>query len=260
MNQQNTIRTERRFEITSFALHIIAMACMLCDHLWGTFLIQYEWLSYIGRLAFPIFAFLLVDGFHYTGSRRKYAIRMLGFALLTEIPFNLMTVRRVFNPIHQNVLWSYLLSILLMCIYEKISQRKHLAARILLYIIVTAGFYVLGFITFVDYYGYGILMSALFYFTRRKETDTPAVSIFKALIQFAAMYYINDEMIKGLVISFDLFGLEIEMHKQTLALLALPLLWLYRGKQGPYNTAIRYTYYLFYPVHMLVLGLLITLL
>lgn len=52
----------QKFGITSFVLHVLAMALMLCDHLWGTFLGKYEWLGYLGRIAFPLFGCI-------TGSR-----------------------------------------------------------------------------------------------------------------------------------------------------------------------------------------------
>ena len=53
----------RRFEITSFALHILAMLFMLCDHLWATLLTSQDWLTWVGRIAFPLFAFMLAEGF-----------------------------------------------------------------------------------------------------------------------------------------------------------------------------------------------------
>lgn len=67
--------------------------------------------GYLGRIAFPLFAFLLVEGFVHTGNRKKYAVRMLVFALISEVPFNLMMEHRLFGPFHQNVLWTFLIGI-----------------------------------------------------------------------------------------------------------------------------------------------------
>lgn len=50
-------------ETTSMSLHIIAMTCMLCDHLWGTIVPGNDWLTCVGRILFPIFAFLIVEGY-----------------------------------------------------------------------------------------------------------------------------------------------------------------------------------------------------
>lgn len=254
MNSLN-MQEQARFGISSFTLHILAMVFMLFDHLWGTSLIRYDWLTYVGRIAFPIFAFLLVEGFHYTGNLKKYVGRLFVFALLSEIPFNLMMGGALINPLHQNVLWTFLLAIGAMALFRKL-KKLHVVPRILLYIVLTMVFYLLGFITFVDYYGYGILFVLLFYFTRIQEGDSALKRGVFMGMQLLLMYYINSELISGLMIPINIFGLSFEMHTQNFSLLALPLLWLYNGRQGPHNKWIQYANYAFYPVHMLLLAIL----
>ena len=102
---------EKRFEITSASLHIMAMAFMLCDHLWGTIVPGNDWLTCIGRISFPIFAFMIVEGYFHTSNLKKYAGRLFVLALISEIPFNLALGSRIFYPIHQYVLWSFLISL-----------------------------------------------------------------------------------------------------------------------------------------------------
>lgn len=242
-----------RFGLSSFVLHIAAMLFMLCDHLWATFFFDASPMAYIGRLAFPLFAFMLAEGFHHTSDVKKYLKRMLIFAVISEIPFNLMIGGSFFYPLHQNVLITFLLSILAMMMLQKMRERP-LLHRCIFYPLIVLSAVLLGFLTFCDYYGYGVLTVLLFYFTRT-DRDTPLPKrLLMMLIQLIVMVIINCELLGGLILPFELFGHSIEITTQSAALLTLPIIWLYNGAQGPYNKAIRYLYYGFYPAHLLVIG------
>ena len=237
-----------RIETTSFALHIMAMLFMLCDHLWGTIVPGNDWLTCIGRIAFPIFAFMIVEGYFHTKNLKKYVLRLLIFALLSEIPFNLAIHGSVFYPLGQNVLWSFLLSIGLIHWNEKVKGKK-LWLRILIGYVSTAIGALAGLITFVDYHHAGVLMVMVFYFFRGKTWWCYAG-------QLIGMWHINFEGLGGLGYEFTLFGRAFFFPQQGLALLALIPIWLYRGKQGYHSKAMQYICYAFYPVHLLILGLL----
>ena len=146
----------RKFELTSFHLHIMAMAFMLCDHIWATVVSGNDWMTDIGRIAFPIFAFMIAEGFFYTKDIKKYAKKMFVFALISEIPFNLVVGSRIFYPIHQNVLWTFLIGIGLMWINENAKGEK-LPKRFLVAVITVIMGYILGIISFCDYHSSGIL-------------------------------------------------------------------------------------------------------
>lgn len=227
---------------------MMAMIFMLCDHLWGTIIPGNDWLTCIGRLTFPIYAFLIVEGYFHTKNLKKYICRLLVFAVLSEIPFNLAMGSSLFFPIHQNVLWSFLISIGLIHWNEKVKERK-LWKRILVGIITLCIASIVGIITFVDYYNAGILMVLVFYFFKDKKW-------WCYLGQLVCMWYINFEMLGGLSYEVNLFGQTHFIARQGFALLALIPIWLYHGKQGYHSKPIQYAYYAFYPVHLLILGLI----
>ena len=237
-----------KLETTSFSLHIMAMLFMLCDHLWGTIVTGNDWLTCIGRLTFPIYAFMIVEGYFHTKNLKKYVLRLLLFAVISEIPFNLAMGSSLFFPIHQNVLWSFLISIGFIHWNEKVKE-KQLWKRILVGVATICIGYLVGIITFVDYYNAGIFMVLVFYFFRGKKW-------WCYLGQFICLWYINFEMLGGLSYEIDIFGQTHFIARQGLALLALIPIWLYKGKQGYHSKPLQYFYYVFYLLHLLILGLL----
>ena len=238
-----------KLETTSMSLHLMAMGFMLCDHLWATIVPGNDWLTCIGRLTFPIFAFLTVEGYFHTHSFKKYMTRLLIFAILSEIPFNLVMGSSWFYPIHQNVLWTFLLGLGLIHLNEKAKKTGKLVRRILTGIGTVCMAYVLGILLFVDYYHAGVLMVLVFYFFRGRKW-------WNFIGQFLLLYYINVEMLAGYTYEFTLFGETYYFVRQGFALLALIPIWLYQGNEGYKSKTLQYVYYGFYPVHLLILALL----
>lgn len=237
------------FDISSFTLHVLAMAFMLCDHLWAVLYSESEWLTCLGRMAYPIFAFMIAEGCFYTHDLRRYMLRMFLWACLTEIPFNIMYGGSVFYPYHQNVLWTFLESLLIIALMKKCRARfKKFTAAALCAAIVIFG-YILGYITMTDYYGEGILTVLIFYFFRER-------SLKNRLIQLIGLYILNVEMLGGYSYIINIAGHETEFVQQGFALLALIPIWLYKGRQGFHNKAFRYACYAFYPGHIIILLLL----
>ena len=230
------------------SLHIMAMLFMLCDHLWGTIVPGSDWLTCIGRIAFPIFAFMIVEGYFHTSNLKKYVKRLLIFAVISEIPFDLALGSRLFYPIHQNVLWSFLISIGLIHWNEK-TKEKEIWKRVLVAILSVLIAYIVGIITFVDFYNAGILTVLVFYFFRQRKW-------WSYLGQFLCLWYINVEMLSGFAYEVQIFGATHFVVRQGFALLALLPIWLYRGKQGYHSKLLQYVYYGFYPLHLLILGII----
>lgn len=245
---ETNLSAPSRFDISAAVLYILAMVLMLMDHLWATLLPAQDWLTCAGRVAFPIFAFMSVEGYFHTHNFKKYAQRMLLFAVLSEIPFDLMYGGTWFYPVHQNVIWSLLMGLLGIHLMETVRKKQ----KPWIYVLVSAGVVaaggILGTLCMVDYYGVGVLTVFIFYFFRGRKW-------WCLLGQLLALYWVNVQMLGGLMYPIQLFGVEFELCQQGLALLALLPIWLYRGRQGYHSKPFQYACYAFYPVHMLILVL-----
>lgn len=238
-----------RAGISSFGLHILAMAFMLMDHMWATVIPDNMWLTCVGRLAFPIFAFMIVEGFYHTRSVKKYMLRLLVFALVSEVPFNLMVGGGLLYPFHQNVMWTLLLGLITVYFIGKLTDGCLCAMRILGAIMIVIVSFLLGSIFMLDYYGYGVLTVVTFYLFRGSRW-------YLRLGQLVGLWIINAEMIGGLEIPVSLFGMSFDFPQQGFAVLSLIFIWLYNGSQGPHGKAVQYSFYAFYPLHMLILALI----
>lgn len=242
--------TFKKIDISAAVLHVLAMTLMLMDHLWATLFPSLDWLTCAGRIAFPIFAFMIVEGYYHTHNFEKYMRRLFLFALLSEIPFDLMYGGTVFYPFHQNVIWTFIIGLCGIQLME--TARK--TNKIFIYgftslAVIIAGF-LLGTVSMVDYYGAGVLTVFVFYFFHQRKW-------WCLFGQIMTLYWINVEMLGGLMYPMTIFGMKFELCQQGLALLSLIPIWLYRGRQGYHTKSFQYLCYAFYPVHMLLLYMIL---
>lgn len=197
----------------------------------------------VGRLAFPIFAFQIAEGYAHTKNFKRYLLRLFLFALVSEIPYNYLSGGSWFNPFGQNVMFTFCLSLLLIRLIDK-AWKKHWVWGLVTAAVGAFVGYFVGMFTFVDYHGCGILMVLVFWLFRNVK--------FGWLIQLAAMIYINFEMIGGM--GFDLGSGFIPV--QSFAVLAMIPIGFYSGEQGIRSKYFQYACYAFYPVHILILVLI----
>ena len=235
---------KKTFGINALQLKILAMVFMLCDHMWATIIHGNDWLTCVGRLAFPIFAFQIAEGYAHTRDPKAYRRRMLLWALISEIPFNLMTGGGLINPFHQNVMFTFWLSLVILNRIDRSRSRGGFLGWLMAVAWLALGC-VLGFVCFVDYFGYGVFLTVTFYLFRGHKT-----------YQFVFMGLVNILWMKGLVYPVEWLGQEWLIPQQAFAMLALIPIWLYNGEQGPYNKTIRRVCYAFYPTHILILSLI----
>ena len=233
--------------LTANMLRTIAVIFMLSDHIWATALSFGDWMTYIGRMAFPIFAFQIAEGFVHTSNFKKYALRLLGFAVITEIPFNLFYSSRFFNPYHQNVLFTLLLGLLAIKVIDGLKKDRSLK-NIALSVLLLGLIILASVVGFVDYNHYGVLTVIMFYLMR----DFP----FAWLGQLIGMILINIVIFEGLVFPVEIFGKTFEIPSQGFAVFALIPIWLYGNRKGKSSKILQYGFYAFYPLHMLVLFLI----
>lgn len=228
-------------------LKALAMLLMFLDHTCWTIAFGHQWMTCVGRLAFPLFAFLIAEGYRHTRDFKRYLKRMVLFALVSEIPFNLMTGGSLINPFHQNVMFTFCLALLLLRMVDKAWERSW---RQGVFVAVFGGClgYGLGFLTFADYYGYGVITVLVFWLAGKVRLGW--------LLELAVLAYINLELIGGMSHVLTLWGKEIWVPQQAFALLALIPIGLYNGQRGPGGKKWQYFGYAFYPAHILVLALL----
>lgn len=223
--------------MTGFHLKLIAVVTMLIDHMGVTLFPGTMWLRCVGRIAFPIFCFLIAEGCVHTRSFQQYARRLLLFAVLSEIPFNLMH-GVVWDHVHQNVLWTLLAGAVVCRLIGGTLTRRTAGAFVLAGASMVATFYLLeAFHT--DYGGWGMLLVALFYGVHR----APCGRGIKMAAQAAGLAFFCIGSMGG--VSIELW-----------ALLSLVPLWLYNGQRGFSHRAVQYGFYAFYPVHLFVLSLI----
>ena len=216
-------------------LKFLACAIMLLDHI-GATLIPWGTLRIIGRLAFPIFCFLLVEGAHYTRSPRNYLLRLGIGAILSELPFDLALFGS-WSWQHQSVMITLLLGAMALLAMKQMTQP-------LLKILVLLLFACLADFMNTDYGGAGVLMIALFGLTRERK--------YGWLVQLLGMYLICRWIIPGGAVWFIGRYVFIEIF----AILALIPIWLYSGKKSTSSRAVQWAFYLFYPVHLWILYLI----
>lgn len=206
-----------------FILKIIALGTMIIDHYGAIFHGDVEIFRIIGRLAFPVYCFLLVEGYFHTSSIKKYAGRLLIFAVISEFPFDLAFYGKIFL-FHQNIFFTLFIGLITMYFLDS-GDRYNISRNAV--IIISC---ILSTILFVDYGATGIIYILAFYFTKNHDK----LKRFK---------------IVGLVmLAINLLSSVL----QQFSLLALPIVYFYNRALGPKNKFLQILFYAAYPIHLLI--------
>lgn len=210
-------------------LRILALVLMLLDHLWATVVPGNDWMTYLGRMAFPIFAFQAAEGYFHTRDFKAYCKRLAIFAAISEIPFNLMIIGSPIFPFHQNVMLTLLLGLLACQAWD---QRKLWKLALIL---------AAGALTFPDYGALGVWTVLMFHMLRGHKLWQ-----LLALIAINWFGYEGQQLLVG----------SLEIPVQAFAIGAFLPIALYNGEKGNGGRLLQIGSYVFYPLHMLILWLL----
>ena len=248
--------------ISGYWLKMIAVITMLIDHTaasileemmqqmpsWGPITLSNLHQRYmldlvlrgIGRMAFPIYCFLLVEGFTYTRSRAKYARRLFVFALISELPFDMALNKSIINMSYNNVFFTLWLGLLTIWASDAILlyMEKHLKEKLpstaygilrvlAMFVILLAGCFLAEAVFRSDYGASGICAIYILYMCRHQRMGGFALAVFEL------------GMLAG-TIEFAAFLMLIPMH-------------FYNGTRGKQH---KYFFYAFYPVHLLILAII----
>ena len=229
-----------RLDLSALDLKLLAMAAMLVDHMGYLLFPTAMWMRYVGRLAFPIFAFQIAEGWYRTHDREKYTLRLLICAVVSEVPFDLAFSGTPVDAGYQNILWTFFIAAAALWAADALQERLRLPLPLAALCAGAAG-YLLGEALRSDYFGPGVLTVLVFALCRQWHIGR--------LPELAAMLVINGRLLPSA--SMTVWGMELPV--QLLAAAALPLIWLYRGRQGPHSPVLQGIWYAFYPAHLLLL-------
>ena len=237
-------KDEVKIEFNAGMLKIFACVIMLIDHIAASVIYYgfhfndkatpppdnirtlYIFMRLTGRLAFPIFCFMIVEGYKHTRNVWKYLRNLLIFGLISEIPFDLAFNKKFFDFGYQNVYFTLALGLLMVIAFDKMTQGNFLKAGIkrqAAAIVLAAVPVVLGFLLQTDYGGLGVLLIFTYYLFGKNE-------MLGVVTNVATLTFINPT---ELFACFDFY-----------------LIKKYNGEKG---ISLKYFFYLYYPVHLLIL-------
>ncbi|MGV8906079.1 MAG: TraX family protein [Acetobacterium sp.] len=252
--------------MTSTTLKITALVLMFLDHVAQFIPGTPLWFHWLGRISAPLFIFCMIWGFHYTHDRKKYLLRMycfgLGMGFINIICNNIYP--NALTPITNNIFVTLFLIGIISWLIEYVRTDKtkgtQLIALFAVYQVITTGICIVsGLIS--PLYGTELFVGAIS--ANLIYNEGSFIFVF-----LGVLLYFNKEDKKSLILSYGsfclvYFSLEINanfsltalfyQNYQWMMIAALPLMLLYNGRKG---SGLKYLFYIFYPLHILILFLI----
>lgn len=245
--------------MTQFTLKLIAMFAMLMDHTAKIVLhtgVLSSWVGMenemlirdmmivVGRLAFPIFAWFVAEGCCKTSNMGKYALRMLGFAILSELPFQLCSYETVELGCH-NVMFTLVLAV--GAVYLGQLLEAHAVPQLTAKLIPACIAIVLGWVLHTDYNAWGVALVLGLYYMPNRKGQLLYLSAWITLFQLVWHGW------NGTTLSWLSGEGSIEILNWIGAMFSVPLLMTYNGQHG---RSVKWLFYVFYPVHLMLIFLI----
>lgn len=262
MNENEKVKPDRFSGISGSTLKIIAIIIMFIDHLAAIVIIElptyfyqnnnmekyhtminlYYFMRIIGRLAFPIFIFLMLEGIKYTKNKYKYLLRMFIFAVISEIPFTLAIKGRITGISATNVFFTLTIGLAVCILLEKLFKQKNRLWLLASLPIIAAGA-CLAELLDTDYSYFGVLAIITGYL----------LEIFVRYSGISVWKFSNEKLCQICAIVAICVVLSIQSKLEAYCLFSLIPICLYNGKRG---IKMKYFFYAFYPVHLMLLVIL----
>ena len=259
--------------MSSFAIKLIAIITMFIDHSNDAIIGRFSFLNVIGRIAFPLFCFQIVIGYKHTKNVNKYLLRLFLFGLISQIPFSLFCYSYLGRIDLLNVFFTLALGLLAIYILD-VFPKKYKVLAIILDIVLM----VIAEFAQTDYGWFGVcLIICIYLFYKDKSLSTAQDNAFDSnttnncneALQYSNMqskksknsitYFNNNKLFVVVFLALIIikFSSYLAIGSYNLALLQIigtffPVIFmlLYNGKKGP---SLKYLFYAFYPVHLLIL-------
>ena len=214
---------------SSFTLKIIAIIFMLCDHFGDAILKPFSFFFFFFRIAFPIFAFQLTEGYIHTKNLKKYFKRLIIFAIISQIPFMLFSSTFT-SRFSLNIFFTLFIGLFAIYIYDK-SHNKFLG------ILVTIFLCALAQLIKTDYGAWGVCIIMIFYIFKDKKIWMCLLYLLSCLLKYLPY-----------LLAYNFHYIYMLLLLGTAS--SIFFIILYNGKQGK---KVKYLLYAFYPLHMLAL-------
>ena len=237
--------------MSSFAIKLIAIITMFCDHFGDAILGRFSVLNIIGRIAFPLFCFQIVIGYKHTKNINKYIIRLLLFGIISQIPFSLFTYSYVGRFDLLNVYFTLAFGLLAVYVLDVLPKKYKLIGVFLDVILM-----IIAEFLQTDYGWFGVcLIICIYLFYNDTKTDITkneySITFFNNNILFTLVFF------SLVVIKFSNYFVEGLYNMAITQIIGtffpIVFMFLYNGKKG-HN--MKYFFYTLYPLHLLILVIL----